>query len=145
MGKAFDRFRLRRLNLYLVAHVAAVMMFTCASFLISFSAWSIPHQVVTASFMLLKCTFFMLTYKIKSFSKVFLDRATELDLPAKSYFKLQRAQFFFPEKGKLKYCGLCHFFKPPDTSHCSNCQVCIAGFDHHCFWFDTCIGRYNYA
>jgi DHHC palmitoyltransferase len=30
------------------------------------------------------------------------------------------------------YCDLCYSFRPPGTVHCSTCQVCIAGYDHHC-------------
>lgn len=30
------------------------------------------------------------------------------------------------------YCDHCESFRPPGTVHCSTCQVCIAGYDHHC-------------
>lgn len=30
------------------------------------------------------------------------------------------------------YCDTCESFRPPGTVHCSTCQVCIVGYDHHC-------------
>ena len=39
-----------------------------------------------------------------------------------------------------KYCEFCDFYQPPRAVHCPDCNVCIAGFDHHCVWMGTCIG-----
>ena len=27
--------------------------------------------------------------------------------------------------------------------HCPNCNICVAGYDHHCVWMGACIGRKN--
>lgn len=32
----------------------------------------------------------------------------------------------------------------PKTKHCHKCGKCVAGFDHHCLWLNTCIGGRNY-
>jgi hypothetical protein len=29
------------------------------------------------------------------------------------------------------FCDFCESFRPPGTVHCSTCQVCIGGYDHH--------------
>ena len=34
--------------------------------------------------------------------------------------------------------------RPPLASHCSICNVCVLGFDHHCTVFNTCVGFRNH-
>ena len=31
----------------------------------------------------------------------------------------------------------------PRSRHCSTCNVCIKGYDHHCPWTSKCIGEAN--
>uniref|UniRef100_A0A8B9QP29 Palmitoyltransferase n=1 Tax=Apteryx owenii TaxID=8824 RepID=A0A8B9QP29_APTOW len=39
-----------------------------------------------------------------------------------------------------QHCYLCE----PKGRHCSACSKCIADFDHHCKWFNSCVGGRNY-
>lgn len=44
----------------------------------------------------------------------------------------------------VKYCDICHIFRPPRASHCRLCNSCVDGIDHHCSFLNICIGRRNY-
>ena len=43
-----------------------------------------------------------------------------------------------------RWCDFCQVYQPPDGAHCADCNVCVAGYDHHCVWMGTCIGKKNY-
>jgi hypothetical protein len=48
------------------------------------------------------------------------------------------------EASQWRWCDFCNVYQPPDGSHCPECNVCVAGYDHHCVWMGTCIGRKNH-
>ena len=43
----------------------------------------------------------------------------------------------------VKQCRQCHIVKVCGTVHCSICHKCVYMKDHHCIWFNQCIGQYN--
>ena len=45
----------------------------------------------------------------------------------------------------LPACDKCNLAKPRRARHCSTCERCIPGFDHHCFFVGACVGEANYA
>ncbi|EOD40405.1 hypothetical protein EMIHUDRAFT_428789 [Emiliania huxleyi CCMP1516] len=44
----------------------------------------------------------------------------------------------------INYCYLCEVGVAKRTRHCRRCDKCVAIFDHHCPWVNTCIGEGNY-
>jgi hypothetical protein len=47
--------------------------------------------------------------------------------------------------GGHKRCHPCKQVRDARTWHCATCEKCVAVFDHHCKWLNTCIGVRNYA
>ena len=45
---------------------------------------------------------------------------------------------------RASVCLTCCVVRPVGASHCSCCDACVAGFDHHCFWLGCCIGERNH-
>jgi palmitoyltransferase len=43
----------------------------------------------------------------------------------------------------VKQCRQCHIVKVCGTVHCSVCHKCVYMLDHHCIWFNKCIGQFN--
>ena len=47
--------------------------------------------------------------------------------------------------GANRHCYICNAVRDSRTQHCPTCRKCVAVFDHHCKWLNTCVGAINYA
>jgi len=45
--------------------------------------------------------------------------------------------------GTGRWCDFCSTTQPPGGQHCLDCGLCVEGFDHHCPWMGTCVGKKN--
>jgi len=43
-----------------------------------------------------------------------------------------------------RVCTTCWILKDLRTKHCSECNVCVCEFDHHCVWLNNCVGGGNH-
>ena len=45
-----------------------------------------------------------------------------------------------------QYCNICKIYYKinSNTFHCKICDICVEDFDHHCGFFNKCIGKWNY-
>lgn len=43
------------------------------------------------------------------------------------------------------WCTTCHLYRPPRSSHCRSCNMCVDCLDHHCIFLNACIGQRNYT
>ncbi|CAI2352113.1 unnamed protein product [Caenorhabditis sp. 36 PRJEB53466] len=47
------------------------------------------------------------------------------------------------ERGVESYCFTCWIPRRRGSHHCSQCDTCVDGFDHHCPWINKCVYRQN--
>ena len=47
---------------------------------------------------------------------------------------------------KYSKCIICNIIVPKEFNlgHCSECNICIIKYDHHCKWSGKCIGKGNF-
>eukprot|EP01060_Flectonema_neradi_P005837 TRINITY_DN13909_c0_g1_i1.p1 TRINITY_DN13909_c0_g1~~TRINITY_DN13909_c0_g1_i1.p1 ORF type:complete len:437 (+),score=61.30 TRINITY_DN13909_c0_g1_i1:89-1399(+) len=61
--------------------------------------------------------------------------------------QLAKQDIYEEVKGHIvpkKWCRTCHCYRTERASHCSECDVCVDRFDHHCHITGTCVGARNY-
>jgi hypothetical protein len=104
----------------------------CVLFIV---AWASHHFVHKATLIgpisTAICVFFMLGTITNLLATSFKDPGVVIGRPAEA------------DLSEYRWCDFCNVFQPPDGAHCPDCNVCIAGYDHHCIWMGVCIGKGN--
>lgn len=71
------------------------------------------------------------------------DRTQRPRCLARDWLPILLAASCTPALG-ISFCIRCGGGRPAGAHHCSTCDRCVLGFDHHCVYFNNCIGKLNY-
>merc|ERR1712087_971004 len=55
----------------------------------------------------------------------------------------KEAPMFGPLNEYDRFCSTCYVVRSSNAKHCSICNNCVNGFDHHCPWVGTCVASRN--
>ncbi|EGG23955.1 hypothetical protein DFA_06093 [Cavenderia fasciculata] len=61
-----------------------------------------------------------------------------------NYKKVKKTFYVNNKEIIIHKCKTCKIFRPPRTSHCTECNRCVLELDHHCPWIGNCVGKRNY-
>jgi len=87
------------------------------------------------------CAFFAILSAITLFCVACVDPGVVTESNQNEYYPLEVDNDCTQRR---RYCDICSVYQPPKTVHCSECNLCFAGYDHHCPWMGTCVGKKNF-
>jgi hypothetical protein len=96
--------------------------------------FSAVHKYIAAGVVALS----LVTFVLASFTNPGIVHPANVD----GYARLYRYDDFVYSAGRE--CGTCALPKVARSKHCRVCDRCVARFDHHCIWLNTCVGERNY-
>lgn len=118
------------------ALVASLEVLVVATFFLQMLPWLTELPWSCMVFAALCIAFFALHYRCYKLDPGFLEaRGTPVPLAP--------AQRMMLAAQNPSWCYTCNIYKPIRTKHCSNCDRCVAEFDHHCPVVGNCVGVGN--
>ncbi|CCW62101.1 unnamed protein product [Phytomonas sp. EM1] len=75
---------------------------------------------------------------------VWLDPGIVPPAPATATPKAPEIRTINGTKVLCKICPTCHIIRPPRSTHCQFCDVCMEEFDHHCGFIGSCVAKRTY-
>lgn len=68
-------------------------------------------------------------------------KSSKFSCPVSNSYSNMSIQDLYEKYPNDLICPYCSIVRDQDTRHCHHCKKCIDGFDHHCIWFNNCIGK----
>jgi hypothetical protein len=114
---------------------------------VAFWVWvcpQLPPVVLVVGALLYTLTMFFMIACATTDPGILPRDPTVDDAEAAANAELRRTVLVNGRAVPLKWCYTCRIWRPPRAAHCSECNVCVERFDHHCPWMGQCIGKRNY-